>query len=376
MVVLIFECVENNGVDSLLGIASYGLHGNLRRTPTWEVENASGDAAERDGVEAVVLGDVEAGAVARGQLLLLLTCRSSVGDDGADGVDDIFCRKVEARRDLGRARRLLVALRPHDAVAGLTQLDACGGVDGVVDAAVQGDEAAEQLAVGGIDDGVDLEPGDVALPHQQALALRLHDTLVGKLPLQLPVLPPQKLLGGGQRRPHIRARMSCCLPLRSWGIARCWPPSFIRLLMSMSRLSSLAVSFSDIPVCFCVVGEVVVFEEGRRGPEVVMVHQLDVHLEISEFVVAGVEPWQYGVVVVNPPRRGIVDVKVSPSAALHEHVALAGHDFYVGILVQLLVHLLLGRGGKVERGALLLHDLEHADVRPSSLAGGKGHLNV
>ena len=155
-----------------------------------------------------------------------------------------------------------------------------------------------------------------------------------------------------------------------------WPPSFIRLLMSMSRLSSLAVSFSDIPVCFCVVGEVVVFEEGRRGPEVVMVHQLDVHLEISEFVVAGVEPWQYGVVVVNPPRRGIVDVKVSPSAALHEHVALAGHDFYVGILVQLLVHLLLGRGGKVERGALLLHDLEHADVRPSSLAGGKGHLNV
>lgn len=122
----------------------------------------------------------------------------SVGDDGADGVADILCRKVEAQSDLGRARRLLMPLRPHDAVAGVTQLDAGGGVDGVVDAAVQGDEAAEQLAVGCIDDGIDPKPRDVALPHLQALALRLHDTLVGHLPLQLPVLPPQKLLGGGQ----------------------------------------------------------------------------------------------------------------------------------------------------------------------------------
>lgn len=94
-------------------------------------------------MEAIVLSDVEAGAVARGQLLLLLTCRLSVGNDGTDGVDDILCRKVETRCDLGRARRLLMALRSHDAVAGVTQLDAGGGVDGVVDAAVQGDEAAE-----------------------------------------------------------------------------------------------------------------------------------------------------------------------------------------------------------------------------------------
>ena len=55
-------------------------------------------------------------------------------------------------------------MRRDDRVAVVAQVRSGGVVDGVVDARVQRVEAAEQLAVGGVDHGVDGQRGDVSPP--------------------------------------------------------------------------------------------------------------------------------------------------------------------------------------------------------------------
>lgn len=111
-------------------------------------------------------------------------------------MDNILRRQIEAWCNLRHSRSLFVSLCLHDVVARLTQLYACGGVYGIVDAAMQWDEAAEELAVGGIDDGINLQPRDVALPNLQAIAFGFHDTLILQLTLQLTVLPLEEISGG------------------------------------------------------------------------------------------------------------------------------------------------------------------------------------
>ena len=195
--------VKDNGFNAFCWIAVCRLHRDFRRPLVWETENARGDAAKRDAVELFLLGNVEAGPIARGQLLLLLRSWPTIGNDWSDGMDDILRRQVERWRNLCRTRRFLMALRLHNAITGLTQLDAGGGVDSVVNTAVQRNEATEELTVGGIDNGVDLQPGDVALPHLQALSQKRHCTFIDQLPLQFSVLHTQKCFGGWLRRPHI-----------------------------------------------------------------------------------------------------------------------------------------------------------------------------
>ena len=60
--------------------------------------------------------------------------------------------------------RLVAILFRHEIEACLTELETGGGVNGVVDAGVAGHETAEQLRVGGVDDGVEFQAGDIALP--------------------------------------------------------------------------------------------------------------------------------------------------------------------------------------------------------------------
>ena len=70
----------------------------------------------------------------------------------SDRVDHVARGKSEARGDL-RLSRLATA----KASASLGELMTCGTVDGAADATAWG-----KRGVGGIDDGIDVEPGDVA----------------------------------------------------------------------------------------------------------------------------------------------------------------------------------------------------------------------
>ena len=95
-------------------------------------------------------------SVARGQLFLLELRRDAVGDDRADGVDDVLARQVVRLGDFGLPRRFQMSLLQHQPVTFLAQLHACRGMDGVVDALVQRVETAQHLRIGGVDDGVNL----------------------------------------------------------------------------------------------------------------------------------------------------------------------------------------------------------------------------
>ena len=86
-------------------------------------------------------------------------------DDRPDGVDDEAAREVPRLGHPGVARRECVAA--HDRVAFVAQLEARGGMDRVVDAVVEGREAAEHRGVRGVDDPVDFEAGDVPAPDRQ-----------------------------------------------------------------------------------------------------------------------------------------------------------------------------------------------------------------
>ena len=141
-----------------------GLHGDSRGQLVREAELARGDAAEGNALKAVFIGQLHDGTIAGGQLLLLHWCRNARRDYRADGVDDVLARKVVRLGDFGPPRGFQMSLLQHQSVTFLTQLHTCRRMDGVVDAPVQRMETTQHLRIGGVDDGVHAETGDVALP--------------------------------------------------------------------------------------------------------------------------------------------------------------------------------------------------------------------
>ncbi len=93
--------------------------------------------------------EIERGAVTAGQQRFLV--RPAAMPHRTDRVDDVLGLEPVAARDLGRA-----GLAAAERLAFLEQFRPGGAMDGAVDAA-----AAQQRAVGGVDDGADLERGDV-----------------------------------------------------------------------------------------------------------------------------------------------------------------------------------------------------------------------
>lgn len=140
------------------------MHGNFGGQPVREAELARGDAAEGDASETVFIGTNHNVAVTGSQLFLLECRRDAVRDDGPDGMDDVLTGQVVGLGDFGLPRRFRMPLLQHQPVTLLAQLYARRRMDGVVDASVQRVETAQHLRIGGVDDGVHAETGDVALP--------------------------------------------------------------------------------------------------------------------------------------------------------------------------------------------------------------------
>jgi hypothetical protein len=76
-------------------------------------------------------------------------------------------------------------------------------MDGVVDAVVHGSPAAEKAAVGGIDNGVDPEAGDVALPEHYRLGWRDYDAPFLQLGLEFAVLGLKEFAAEGLGLPDV-----------------------------------------------------------------------------------------------------------------------------------------------------------------------------
>ena len=194
------------------------LHGDLRAFLLRESEHAGGDAAERHRLRLRRTCRIQAADIALRQLFALLKRRIPLRH-GADRVDDVPRGKVIGGRDLRTADRLLVALLSHDLRALQAQLHAGEGVDGVVDAEVPGDPAAQKRAVRGVDDGVAAQGRDVPAPDAQARVgggarklVGFGDARFGDHELENAILHLQKLRRSGLRlaRVHQRAEL---LPL-------------------------------------------------------------------------------------------------------------------------------------------------------------------
>ena len=77
----------------------------------------------------------------------------------SNGMDHVARRQTEARGDFRPSRLAAAKLS-----ASLGELRTCGTVDGAADATARG-----QHGVGGVDDGIDVEPGDVAFDNLNAV---------------------------------------------------------------------------------------------------------------------------------------------------------------------------------------------------------------
>jgi hypothetical protein len=123
----------------------------------WETVDAGADGREGDGLHVVVAGELHAAAVAACELGVLGVfggfAAAFDAPDGPYGVEDPFGAKVEAWCGDGFSGGT-----GGERLGGGEELGfACGAVDGAVDAS-----AAFELLVGGVDDGVDVQRGDVA----------------------------------------------------------------------------------------------------------------------------------------------------------------------------------------------------------------------
>ena len=177
-----------------------------------------GNTAERHVAHPRLLRKRKAGAVTGGERLLIRH-GGLAGEKRSDGVQNIPAGKIECGRDLCLPDCLAVPLPLHQLRTGKAELNPGIGVNGVVDTAVTGAEAPEQLAVGGVDNGVALQRGDVALPQVNAGFQRgkvgdIGDLFLRNRLLQIFVLNLQKFLSRRFRLPEIEKTAQKSFPCR------------------------------------------------------------------------------------------------------------------------------------------------------------------
>lgn len=150
--VLLVETDEHDLVEGIRIRLNPGLHrpgrglgGKSERKPV----DTGGDVGECHGPAPMGDRQLEAVVIARGEELHRFVL-GLLAPDGPGGVDDVARRKVSRGGD-HRLPGLQLTSFPSNLTGLGLDLRATGGVDGAVDT-----PARDELAVGGIDDGVDL----------------------------------------------------------------------------------------------------------------------------------------------------------------------------------------------------------------------------
>ena len=125
--------------------------------------DAATDGGEGEGAEIVLAGESEAALIATGEELGLVV--GAAVPDGAYGVEDVAGGEAVPLGELG-----LAGFAAAEEAARVEEFGAGGAVDGAIYAS-----AAEERAVGGVDDGVDGEGGDVDFLYADAVG---HDVFL------------------------------------------------------------------------------------------------------------------------------------------------------------------------------------------------------
>ena len=165
VLVQVFENIENHLSDGsgCLQKCFDRADCDSRRLLMGEAELSRGDAAERHAFQGLCRRQLQTGAVAGGQQLPIASGHTALYD-GADGVQHISGGQVVGFGQLGPPGGLRMALPLHQPVALVSELKARRRVDGVIDAPVAGDKAAQQTAVVRVYNGVCVQAGDIPLP--------------------------------------------------------------------------------------------------------------------------------------------------------------------------------------------------------------------
>lgn len=126
-------------------------YSNFRGALFWKAVNACADRGESDALDLEFDCEVQDARIAGRQKSVFI--RLSAAPDRTNGVDDVFAIEIVTLGEFGVA-----GLAAAEAAALLEQAGAGGAMNGAIYAA-----SAEKGTVGGIDDGVDVLFGDVAL---------------------------------------------------------------------------------------------------------------------------------------------------------------------------------------------------------------------
>jgi hypothetical protein len=139
---------------------THGAKRDRRGPAGWKTEDAGRDGRKGDGCETLLGGKRQAVAVAGSKLPVLAALPAA--PNRSNRVDHVTRGQAEARGDL---RLTSGATAKFGACLG--KIGACGTVDRAADAA-----AGSQHLIGGIDDGIDVQPGDVAFDDLDAFRHR------------------------------------------------------------------------------------------------------------------------------------------------------------------------------------------------------------
>ena len=157
MKVYILEHIENNSNILLLCIQK-GCH-RLNRYFSGlfigKMKFSSGNTAKGNALAVVLHGQFQTGVIAGGEGFTILLSDSAT-DNRPHGMEDIFARQIESRRDLCLPHRLLMALFAHHVITQESQLDTTPGMHDVIDTGVERSETAQQCTICGIYDCIDL----------------------------------------------------------------------------------------------------------------------------------------------------------------------------------------------------------------------------